>query len=228
MQTRPDMLTELCLAQRGFDFIAGFDEVGRGALAGPVMVGVAVMKADDIAHAKVPSGLTDSKLLSERRREGLYDELLGWCAASAVGQASNVEIDQWGISHALGIAALRALAQVERRIGMDLVGARVGAILDGPNDYITKALDSFDAPEVPVLAQIMTRIKADQCCALVSAASVIAKVTRDRLMVSLASGNVEYAPYHWERNKGYGSLEHREAIRRLGPCELHRVSWHLI
>lgn len=104
---------------------------------------------------------------------------------------------------------------------------RVGAILDGPNDYITKALDTFDAPDVPVPAHVVTQVKGDRHCVTVAAAAVIAKVTRDRLMVDIARGNPRYAPYEWDRNKGYGSAAHRRAIAELGPTPLHRTSWHL-
>jgi ribonuclease HII len=227
----PNLELESQLARSGFDLIVGFDEVGRGALAGPVMVGATGIWARDMPDLQVPEGLTDSKLLTEHKREVMFEPLRSWCAASAVGQASNAEIDDWGIVYALGIAALRALNLLERELGLDGdrsgPGVRVGAILDGPNDYITKALNTFDAPQVPVPAVITTKVKADQSCALVSAASVIAKVTRDRFMVELAQGNGQYAPYGWTRNKGYGSAAHRAAIAQYGPTALHRVSWHL-
>ena len=159
----PTLELERELAAQGYGLIVGFDEVGRGALAGPVMVGAAAIRACDLPELAVPDGVADSKMLTERRRETLFEPLQAWCAASAVGQASNSEIDEWGISHALGIAALRALNAVERQLGLmspagggravsaaqDAATMRVGAILDGPNDYITKALDTFDAPDVP-------------------------------------------------------------------------------
>ena len=92
----------------------------------------------------MPDGVADSKMLTEHRREAIFDELENWCASWAVGAATNKEIDEWGISHALGVAALRALAETETKLGIDgdgLLGGepvKVGAILDGPNDYITK------------------------------------------------------------------------------------------
>ncbi|MDF7666206.1 ribonuclease HII [Bifidobacterium sp. ESL0745] len=296
----PTLELERELAGQGFDLIVGFDEVGRGALAGPVMVGAAAARARDLDGLDVPDGVADSKLLTEHKREAMFEDLRSWCAASAVGQASNKEIDEWGISHALGIAALRALNELERELGITGIGSnhdaflsgstieispddssvlprssssstsadrlshtasaaapspvtssiaatcdkiignsstamtpppasvRVGAILDGPNDYISKAAGTFDAPAVPILPNVTTKVKADQSCALVSAASVIAKVTRDRLMVALSQGNPEYAPYQWQHNKGYGSAAHRAAIAKYGPSPLHRVSWHLV
>lgn len=271
----PTLDLERSLAAQGYDLIAGFDEVGRGALAGPVMVGCAAIWARDLepldgddavelsgqAYLGVPDGVADSKMLTEHRREAIFDELRDWCAAYAVGQASNTEIDEWGITYALGVAALRALSQVERELGLRLGGEstikkaageivegrpggsvgesigncggsvralpKVAGILDGPSDYITKALNTFDAPDVPIPADITTKVKGDQHCATVATAAVIAKVTRDRLMVDLAQSNPRYAAYEWAHNKGYGSAAHRAAIAEHGPTPLHRVSWHL-
>ncbi|PLS27649.1 ribonuclease HII [Bifidobacterium parmae] len=254
----PTLDLERELASRGYDLIAGFDEVGRGALAGPAMVGCAIIRARDLTGERtgdagadgagpvsalaVPAGVADSKLLTERRREAIYDELTGWAAAWAVGAASNAEIDEWGIGHALGVAALRALAEAESKLGLDAPGVsaasnatnaagerrvRVGAILDGPYDYITKALNTFDAPDVPVPADVTTKVKGDRSCATVATAAVIAKVTRDRLMERLAE-RPEYAAYQWAHNKGYGTAVHKAAIAAQGPCDLHRVSWKLV
>ena len=275
----PTLDLERSLAAQGYDLIAGFDEVGRGALAGPVMVGCAAIWARDLepldgddavelsgrTYLGVPDGVADSKMLTEHRREAIFDELRDWCTAYAVGQASNTEIDEWGITYALGVAALRALSQVERELGLRLGGGlaarkasmesageivegrpgdsvgesigncgesvralpKVAGILDGPSDYITKALNTFDAPDVPIPADITTKVKGDQHCATVATAAVIAKVTRDRLMVGLAQSNPRYAAYEWAHNKGYGSAAHRTAIAEHGPTPLHRVSWHL-
>lgn len=275
----PTLDLERSLAAQGYDLITGFDEVGRGALAGPVMVGCAAIWARDLepldgddavelsgrTYVGVPDGVADSKMLTEHRREAIFDELRDWCAAYAVGQASNTEIDEWGITYALGVAALRALSQVERELGLRLGGGlaarkasmesageivegrpgdsvgesigncgesvralpKVAGILDGPSDYITKALNTFDAPDVPIPADITTKVKGDQHCATVATAAVIAKVTRDRLMVGLAQSNPRYAAYEWAHNKGYGSAAHRTAIAEHGPTPLHRVSWHL-
>lgn len=275
----PTLDLERSLAAQGYDLITGFDEVGRGALAGPVMVGCAAIWARDLepldgddavelsgrTYLGVPDGVADSKMLTEHRREAIFDELRDWCTAYAVGQASNTEIDEWGITYALGVAALRALSQVERELGLRLGGGlaarkasmesagevvegrpgdsvgesigncgesvralpKVAGILDGPSDYITKALNTFDAPDVPIPADITTKVKGDQYCATVATAAVIAKVTRDRLMVDLAQSNPRYAAYEWAHNKGYGSAAHRTAIAEHGPTPLHRVSWHL-
>lgn len=230
----PTLELERTLAAQGYDVIVGFDEVGRGSLAGPVMVGAAAIWARDLPTLTVPEGVADSKMLTEHRREAIFHPLRRWCASSAVGQASNTEIDEWGITYALGVAALRALDELERQLGIGSATQtpqsviRVGGILDGPNDYITAALGTFDAPDVPVPARIITKVKGDQHCATVAAAAVIAKVTRDHLMVDIAKGNPAYEPYGWARNKGYGSQVHRDAIAKYGPTPLHRLSWHLV
>lgn len=230
----PTLELERTLAAQGYDVIVGFDEVGRGSLAGPVMVGAAAIWARDLPTLTVPEGVADSKMLTEHRREAIFHPLRRWCASSAVGQASNTEIDEWGITYALGVAALRALDELERQLGIGSATQtpqsviRVGGILDGPNDYITAALGTFDAPDVPVPAHIITKVKGDQHCATVAAAAVIAKVTRDHLMVDIAKGNPAYEPYGWARNKGYGSQVHRDAIAKYGPTPLHRLSWHLV
>lgn len=232
----PTLDMEQTIASSGFDVIVGFDEVGRGSLAGPVMVGAAAIRACDLSGPsplQVPDGVADSKMLTEHRREAIFEELKSWCASWAVGSASNTEIDDWGISYALGIAALRALGQAEEKLGIDGDGmldgkpVKVGAILDGPNDYITKALNTFDAPDVPIPADVTCKVKGDRHCATVATAAVIAKVIRDRIMVKLAA-QPQYAPYEWANNKGYGSAAHREAIAEHGPSDLHRLSWHLV
>ena len=228
----PTLDMERAIAASGFDVIVGFDEVGRGSLAGPVMVGAAAIRACDLSGSsplQVPDGVADSKMLTEHRRETIFESLKSWSASWAVGASSNAEIDEWGISYALGVAALRALDEVERELGIADDGRpiRVGAILDGPNDYITKALNTFDAPDVPVPAEVSTKVKGDRYCATVATAAVIAKVTRDRLMVELGA-QPQYEPYEWAHNKGYGSAAHRDAIAEFGPSDLHRLSWHLV
>lgn len=221
---RPTLELENSLFSAGADVVVGFDEVGRGALAGPVMVGAAILRPTD--PATIPLDLADSKMLTEPRREALFEPLQHWVAAWGVGGASNREIDQWGISHALGIAALRALLIAETDLGAD-ADLKISGILDGPNDYITKNLNTIDSPALPCVPRMTTRVKADQNCASVSAASVLAKVTRDRIMEDLGQ-QPQYAGFGWVHNKGYGSKAHRDAIRAEGPSDLHRLSWRLI
>ena len=189
--------------------IIGCDEVGRGALAGPVGVGVSVI---DIRSTKsVPKGLRDSKMLSEPRREELAPIARAWSLAHAVGYASAAEIDSLGISACLGLAGSRALASLLAD-GVDVSAATI--ILDGQWDWLSAA--------APVPVTVRTRIKADRDCASVAAASVISKVARDRMMIEHAA---EHPAYGWERNKGYASEEHRDAIVSLGASPLHRHTW---
>ncbi|MCY7287179.1 MAG: ribonuclease HII, partial [Cryobacterium sp.] len=171
-------------------------------------VGVAVVNASALAF---PAGLRDSKMLSEPRRELLAPLALAWALHSAVGLASALEVDQLGIIAALGLAGKRALGQLFAA-GVDITGAVV--LLDGNDDWLNRALST------PL--NVVTRVRADQDCASVAAASVIAKVHRDRLMIE---ADAVTPGYEWAGNKGYGSAAHREAIALLGPTLLHRKSW---
>lgn len=223
----PSLDNEKSLLCEGYDWIIGLDEVGRGSLAGPVMVGAAAICKNQIEEQTIPEGLADSKLLTERRREDLFNPLQKWCTSWAVGSCTNKEIDEWGISYALGVAALKAIAKVEEDMQMcKKENPRIAAILDGPCDYIDKVANTFDAPFVPIPVKVHTLVKADRQCASVAAAAVLAKVTRDNLMVML-SKKPQYEAYDLAHNKGYGSLAHRNAIKEVGPSDLHRLSWNL-
>ncbi len=222
----PSFDFEQSLISSGFDWVIGLDEVGRGSLAGPVMVGAALFSAQKIKSGSFPQGLADSKLLNAHKREGLLEPIENWCDAFAVGSCTNRQIDEWGISYALGVAAINAINDVQNRMRSSLKDAQIAAILDGPFNYVGKALGTFDAPSMQFSVKVHTLVKADQKCASVSAASVIAKVTRDSLMIDLAQ-NPKYAVYDWAHNKGYGSKAHRDAILEHGASDLHRLSWHL-
>jgi ribonuclease HII len=189
------------------------DEVGRGALAGPVAVGAVMIDAPR-SRKRVPQGLRDSKLVPHQRRAEVAARASQWVAASAVGWASAAEIDRIGIMRALSLATSRALGEL-RAQGVALDEAVV--ILDGNHDYINttgeRALD------------VRTVVKADRDCASAAAASVIAKVARDALMVDL---HADLPVYEWARNKGYASPEHREAIRTHGISPHHRASWAIV
>lgn len=188
------------------------DEVGRGALAGPVAVGAAVIDASR-SRKRIPLGLRDSKLVPEPKRADVAARAASWVSASAVGWASSAEIDEIGIMRALGLASLRALADL-RAHGVIPEDAIV--LLDGNYDYITPA-GGLGLVVKPV-------IKADRDCASAAAASVIAKVARDALMTGLHD---ELPAYNWARNKGYASPDHRDAIREHGISVHHRASWSI-
>ncbi|GAA3945560.1 ribonuclease HII [Microbacterium soli] len=209
----PTLRLERRLLKEEFDLIVALDEVGRGALAGPVAVGAAVMDAAG-SRRRVPEGLRDSKLITERRRPQMALRAADWVRASAVGWASAAEIDEVGIMRALGLAASRAVQEAIEAAG---AAERVLVLLDGNLDYIS--------PVHPAPLTVRTVVKGDRDCASVSAASVIAKVARDTLMTDL---HPEHPAYRWDRNKGYASAEHRRAIGELGLTPLHRSSWAII
>ena len=186
------------------------DEVGRGALAGPVAVGAVAMDAAG-ARRRVPEGLRDSKLVAERHRPAVAARAAAWVPASAVGWSSAAEIDEVGIIRALGLAALRAIAGLRER---GIVPEEAIVILDGNHDYITPAGGAG--------LRVRPIVKADRDCASASAASVLAKVARDDLMVRLHD---DLPVYEWARNKGYASAAHRIAIRSHGLSVHHRASW---
>ncbi|MCG7416192.1 MULTISPECIES: ribonuclease HII [Microbacterium] len=186
------------------------DEVGRGALAGPVAVGAAVIDPSR-SRKRVPAGLRDSKLVPEARRPEVAARAAAFVQHSAVGWASSEEIDEIGIIRALGLAAVRAIADL-RAHGVVPEDALV--ILDGNHDYITPAGERG--------LRVQPIIKADRDCASAAAASVIAKVARDAVMTGLHD---ELPAYGWARNKGYASLDHREAIGVHGMSVHHRRSW---
>ena len=204
----PTFEVETAMHAKGARFVIGCDEVGRGAIAGPVGVGLAVVDLSVGAH---PLGLRDSKMLAEKRREELAPLAASWALYTAVGLASADEVDRIGIIAALGLAGKRALVMLHE-LGASISQSVV--LLDGSHDWLTPALSSPP--------RVQTRIKADQDCSSVAAASVVAKVHRDRLMIEADAGTPGYG---WSGNKGYGSAAHYEAIDRLGASDLHRKTW---
>jgi ribonuclease HII len=207
MPSDPTLDLERELLAKGIGVVVGVDEVGRGAVAGPVVVGVAMIRA----ATDFPVGLRDSKLIAASKREKLMQPVADWVDAIATGEATAAEIDEFGIISALARAAERAFATLAID-GHDVSGASV--ILDGSHNWLTTSL----LPPV----DIMVRTKADRDCAVVAAASVWAKVYRDRLMVDSAG---EDDTYGWASNKGYGSEGHFDAIRAHGATDFHRRTW---
>jgi ribonuclease HII len=208
----PDLTEERTLWAEGHALVAGMDEVGRGAWAGPVTVGVAVME-QDTTSSSMPAWLRDSKQLSEKRRESIFDPVGHWCAHWAVGHASPEECDEFGMTAALRLAAQRALGALPQQPGALLV--------DGPVDLL-RATDTkppaFDGCVRPVVG-------GDARCASVAAASVLAKVVRDRLM---RGDSESFPPFEFERNKGYPSPTHQRALRGYGLTSIHRRSWSYV
>lgn len=210
----PNLKLEARMLAEGHFSVAGCDEVGRGSLGGPVSVGMVVV---DAATRRPPAGLRDSKLLPPAMRESLVPRIESWSSCWAIGHTSAAEIDAMGILRALRLAGERALATLETR--PDLV------LLDGNYDWFTRPERSAASPAALEPGQVSLKIKADMTCASVAAASVIAKVARDRHMVELSRA---YPWYGWHSNKGYAAPEHRAALVEMGPCEEHRRSWHLL
>ncbi|MFB7085296.1 ribonuclease HII [Streptomyces sp. NPDC056296] len=184
-------------ATTGAKIIAGVDEVGRGAWAGPVTVCAAIT-----GLRRPPAGLTDSKLLTIKRRTELAVELRTWVTSYTLGHASPEEIDALGMTAALRLAAVRALETLPIR--PDAV------ILDGKHDYLGTPW------------RVRTVIKGDQSCVAVAAASVLAKVQRDKMMAELG---VDHADFGFADNAGYPSPVHKAALAERGPTPHHRLSW---
>lgn len=207
--------------------IAGMDEVGRGALAGPVTVGVAVVGP---ATGQVPARLRDSKLLTPAVRLAVIPELTTWVRSWRTGSATPAEIDALGIIGALRLAGHRALAALPDTDRPHVV------ILDGAHDWLTHTSQEVfttvegTEPRESVIpypvwhGPVRTVVKGDMRCASVAAASVVAKVDRDQVMVQL---HQHFPDYGWESNKGYGSTVHRVALAEHGATVHHRRSWNL-
>jgi ribonuclease HII len=190
----PGLLVERGLRASGLEVLVGMDEVGRGAWAGPLTVGAAIVPLDRRVYK-----IRDSKLLTEDEREALFDRIAGWCDAWSVGHASAEECDELGMSDAQRLAAQRALA------GLGTVPDHV--LLDGKWDFVGGA----------------TRIvRGDRTSLSIAAASILAKVSRDRMMREVADN---YPGYNFEANKGYPCPVHKSAIQAWGPSAVHRRSW---
>lgn len=209
-----DLETQLLAS--GYQRVAGMDEVGRGALAGPVSVGLVVVDITTGAH---PEELRDSKLLRPEARHALVTPVQQWCRSFAVGHATPAEIDEHGLTAALRLAGRRALTAVTAH-GMppDVV------VLDGHHDWLSPRSLFEEAGDLVEPPEVITQIKADLSCAAVAGASVLAKCERDTHMIELAR---RYPHFGWESNKGYAAPEHIAGLQQHGPCREHRRSWRL-
>lgn len=176
--------------------LAGMDEVGRGPLAGPVVVGIAVMPSEPL----IPY-VNDSKKLSEKRRESVYEEIKTQAHAFATAWIGPETIDKINILEATKLAFAQAFQKIDLPV----------------TDVMIDALTGLDIP-----ARQHALIHGDALCYSIAAASIVAKVERDRYMLEQ---DAVYPMYGFCRNKGYGTAEHIEAIKRFGPCPLHRRSF---
>jgi ribonuclease HII len=181
----------------GFRIVAGVDEAGRGPLAGPVVAAAVVLDPDHI-----PQGLADSKTLSARRREALFDRIVHSSRAVGIGMAPAWEIDAINIRQATFAAMRRAVSA-----------------LAWPPDYVL--IDGRDVPPgLPCPAQAI--VKGDARALSIAAASIVAKVVRDRAMTRLSHS---YPHYGFEQHAGYPTAAHRQALAQFGPCPFHRMSF---
>ncbi len=192
----PTQRLERQLRAQGFATVAGVDEAGAGALAGPVVAGAVVWR-DGVSGA----GIRDSKLLSAGARDRMYEMIVEQSVAWAPGIATVEEINTIGIRPANLLAMRRAVEALALQA-----------------DYVL--VDAWTIPGLKLPQQGI--IRADQKILCVAAASIIAKVTRDRLMAGL---HAQFPVYGFHKHKGYGTRVHQEAIEKYGPCEAHRVSW---
>ena len=187
--------------EKNIKYICGIDEAGRGPLAGPVVVGAVVMPRD----SKI-EWVNDSKKVTEKRREILYDKITQEALAWGVGIVSEKEIDQINILNATKMGLHLALGEVIEKLG------------EKPNIVIVDALKDIDTFQIPY----QSIIKGDATRYSIACASIIAKVTRDRIM---RQWDEIYPVYNFEKNKGYGTSEHINALKDYGPCQIHRRSF---
>lgn len=185
------------LYKTGLTYIAGADEAGRGPLAGPVVVGVVIMKEDSFIE-----GVNDSKKISETKREKLYEEITNEALAWGVGIIDEKEIDEINILNATKKALTSALDSLKIK----------------PERLLVDALEHIDTKGIPYTSII----KGDAKVYSISAASIVAKVTRDRIMREY---DKMYPEYGFIKHKGYGTAQHIEAIKKFGPCPIHRSTF---
>ena len=180
----------------GFSLLCGVDEAGRGPLAGDVYAAAVILP-----RGLVLDGLDDSKKLTEKKREKLYDQIVAEAISYGIASATVAEIEELNILNAALLAMSRAVAMLDVRPEL--------ALIDGNR-----------APKLEIPCRCV--VKGDASCADIAAASILAKVTRDRVMLELAA---RYPEYHFEQHKGYGTRLHYEALRQFGPSPIHRMSF---
>ena len=203
----PHASRERRLFESGAKTIVGIDEVGKGSWAGPLVIGIAMLSRETVftdEPAVALGGVRDSKQLSEFQREEIFDQVAARCVRWSIGAASALECDQLGMVEAQRLATARGFAALAEA-SVDV------AIVDGRWDFVS-----------PHARKVLVEVKADADCVSVAAASVLAKVSRDRMMRSLAS---DYPQWHFDTNKGYPCPKHRAALQGYGPSAIHRTSW---
>lgn len=192
----PSLSVERSLWEQGHEVIVGVDEVGRGAWAGPITVGAAVLPQTRRVYR-----VRDSKMLTEAEREKLFGRIADWCTAWGVGSASQEECDSIGMADAQRLAARRAIE------GLGVQPDHV--LVDGNWDFVG-------------LSSTRRIVRGDASCLSIAAASILAKVTRDRLM---RKESPNYPVYEFDSNKGYPCPRHKMALHAYGPSAIHRRTW---
>lgn len=192
----PGLSIERALWDAGHEVVVGIDEVGRGSWAGPLTIGAAVLPPDRRVNK-----VRDSKALTEREREALFDRITQWCVAWSVGHASQIECDTLGMSAAQRLAARRAIE------GLGVAPQQV--LIDGNWDFVGGG-------------NTRRIVRGDATCLSISAASILAKVSRDRIM---RAESEHFPGYDFDSNKGYPCPRHKQALRGMGPTSIHRRTW---
>ena len=195
----PTFVEEERLIAQGYRLIAGIDEVGRGPLAGPVVAAAVILPLEE--RPSWLSRVRDSKQLAPSQRESIFDRMLESGVAFGVGSVSHEVIDERGIAPATRLAMRRAIEHLSTR-----------------PDYLL--IDFMHLPGIRIPQKGL--VDGDSLCLSIATASIVAKVTRDRLMVELDS---QFPGYGLAQHKGYGTSEHLEALQRLGPCAIHRKTF---
>ena len=201
--TRPTLQLELeARLLDGITQVAGLDEAGRGALAGPVVAAAVILPLHDAEQLKLLAGANDSKQLTARQRETLFDLIIAHALAYGIGSASNSHIDSHGIISGTKLAMQRALEQLTTSPDYLLIDGRI-------------RLNQVNIPQKSI-------IRGDSKSLSIAAASILAKVSRDRAMVGLDG---EFPAYGFAQHKGYGTARHLAALTSHGPCACHRHSF---
>lgn len=210
----PNFVYEKELWEQGYDLVCGIDEVGKGAWAGPLTVGIAIAGDDE-----PPPGINDSKTLTEKKREEIFDAVAGWCKSWSLGFASSEECDELGMSDAQRLAVKRAFESLD--------AAPDWALLDGKWNFLQSGngdAGNGGAGGNGVVGNlgVTNIVKGDQISISIAAASILAKVSRDRMMREIGDA---YGPYRFPHNKGYRCTWHLAALKAWGATPIHRQKW---
>lgn len=222
ISSRPSFLEEKKLWKNGYEFVIGIDEVGRGAFAGPLVVGAVIFSE----NVNICNGINDSKLLTPQNREKLDKEIRKCAQFYSIAQVGLSVINKVGIGKATEVAFRKVISEILRKIPSlsnkespyprRLLNKKIFVLVDGFHIKYIRGIGLKNQKAI---------IKGDQKSISIAAASIIAKVYRDRIMVMLQK---KYPHYHFDLNKGYGTKDHREQIRKYGLSKLHRKSFNLL